>query len=185
MGDPLEFRVLGPLEVVADGEPVRVGGPRPRALLSVLLVHAGRPVAVERLVDQVWGADPPPTVATALQVHLSALRKVLGDRLIRSPSGYRLRVADGELDAASFEALVAAGQPAEALALWRGEPYGGVPACPDIEAARQNLTERRLSTMESWLAGELTLGRHAQVVSELAGLVGARRAGGADPAHRP
>src|ERR671930_334230 len=113
MGDPLEFRVLGPLEVIADGESVRVGGPRPRALLSVLLVHAG------------------------------------------------------ELDSARFEALVAAGQFGDALALWRGEPYGGVPVSPDIEAAAHRLSELRLSTVEDWLAGELASGRHAWVVSEL------------------
>src|SRR5262245_10922299 len=102
MGDPLEFRVLGPLEVIADGESVRVGGPRPHALLSVLLVHAGRPVSTERLIDQLWGDDPPATASAALQVHVSTLRKVLGDRLVTEPSGYLLAAAEDEVDALRF-----------------------------------------------------------------------------------
>ena len=171
MGDRTEFRVLGPLQVVIDGESARLGGPRPRGLLAVLLVHAGGPVSVERLVDQLWGDEPPPTATTALQVHLSALRKVLGDRLVRSPAGYLLRVAAEELDAARFEALVAAGELRAALALWRGEPYAGVPSSPDIEAARLRLTELHLSTVEDSLDGELALGRHAEILAELAGLV--------------
>jgi predicted ATPase/DNA-binding SARP family transcriptional activator len=171
MGDRTEFRVLGPLQVVIDGEPEHLGGPRPRGLLAVLLVHAGEPVSAERLVDQLWGDEPPPTAGTALQVHLSALRKVLGDRLVRSASGYRLRVAPDELDASRFEAFVAAGALADALALWRGEPYAGAPLSPDIEAARHRLTELRLSTVEDWLAGELDAGRHHEILAELAGLV--------------
>src|SRR5262245_38717030 len=135
MGDPVEFRVLGPLEVMWAGVPVRLGGPRPRALLGVLLTHAREPVSVERLVDQVWGENPPPTATAAVQVHLSALRKVLGERLVTAPSGYLLDADPDELDAARFEAMVAAGRAqlaerpdtaaaalAAALELWRGEP---------------------------------------------------------------
>src|SRR6266511_4671874 len=154
MGNPVEFRVLGPLEVIADGEPVRVGGPRPRVVLSVLLVHAGRPVSMQRLIDQLWGDDPPATANAALQVHISALRKVLGDRLVTEPSGYLLVADDHEVDAMRFEALVAAGKPREALALWRGEPYAGIVA-GSVTAARQRLTELRLSTVEDWLDAAL------------------------------
>src|SRR5690349_16509499 len=132
MGDPKEFRVLGPLEVVADGESVRLGGPRPRALLGVLLVHAGQAVAAERLIDQLWGDEPPATAGTALLVHLSSLRKVLGDRLVTAPSGYLLEAAEDEVDALRFEAMVTAARQhlaerparaaadfATALGMWR------------------------------------------------------------------
>jgi predicted ATPase/DNA-binding SARP family transcriptional activator len=180
----VEFRVLGPLEVVTDGESVRLGGPRPRAVLGVLLAHAGRAVSVDRLIEQVWGEDPPPTASTALQVHLSALRKIIGDRLVTAASGYLLGAGETEVDALRFEAMVsaarrhladrparAAEELAVALELWRGEPYAGVPSGSDVDAARQRLGELRLSTVEDRLDAELTLGRHAQIVSELAGLV--------------
>jgi predicted ATPase/DNA-binding SARP family transcriptional activator len=172
MGDLVEFRVLGPLEVVVGGRQVRLGGPRPRAVLATLLVHAGNPVSAERLIDQVWGGDPPVTAATALQVHISALRKVLGDRLVTAAPGYLIRVEADELDAARFTAM--AGSPDQlraALALWRGEPYAGVEAGSDVAAERQRLTELRLSTVERWVAAELANGRHTQVLAELAGLV--------------
>jgi predicted ATPase/DNA-binding SARP family transcriptional activator len=184
MGDPIEFRVLGPLEVVAEGDSVRLGGPRPRGILGVLLAHAGHPVSAERLIDQVWGTDPPPTAGSALQVHVSSLRKVLGDRLITAPSGYQLEVGDDELDALRFESMVAAARAhlterparaaadlAVALGLWRGEPYAGVPAGSDVDAARHRLAELRLIAVEDRMEAELTMGRHAQVVAELATLV--------------
>jgi predicted ATPase/DNA-binding SARP family transcriptional activator len=180
----VEFRVLGPLEVVVEGESARLGGPRPRAVLGVLLAHAGRAVSVERLIEQVWGDAPPPTASSALQVHLSALRKIIGERLVTAASGYLLGAAKTEVDALRFEAMVtaarrhltdhpdrAATELAIALSLWRGEPYAGVPTGSDVEAARRRLTELRLSVVEDRLDAELTLGRHAQVVSELAGLV--------------
>jgi predicted ATPase/DNA-binding SARP family transcriptional activator len=177
----VEFRVLGPLDVIVDGESARLGGPRPRAVLGTLLVHAGAAVSVERLVEQVWGDAPPPTVNSALQVHISALRKVLGDRLVTTATGY---LVQAETDATRFEAMVAAARrhlaerPARAakdlvlaLELWRGEPYGGVPGGPDVDAARQRLAELRLAVLEDRLDAELSTGRHAEVVSELAGLV--------------
>jgi predicted ATPase/DNA-binding SARP family transcriptional activator len=153
-------------------------------VLGVLLVHAGRAVSVERLIEQVWGEEPPPTASNALQVHLSALRKIVGERLVTAASGYLLGVAEAEVDALRFEALVAAARqhlsdrPARAAAelavaldLWRGEPYAGVPSGSDVESARRRLTELRLSAIEDRLDAELTLGRHTQVISELAGLV--------------
>jgi predicted ATPase/DNA-binding SARP family transcriptional activator len=166
----IDLRVLGPLQVVVDGIEVAVGGPRPRAVLATLLVHAGEAVSADRLIDQVWGEEPPATAATALQVHISTLRKALGDRVVTTPSGYRLDVSDGEIDASQFEALVRTDLPA-ALALWRGEPYGGVPAGQEVEAASQRLSELRLSALEEHYEAELKAGRHTAAVAELSGLL--------------
>src|SRR5438445_13734194 len=123
------------MEVLVDGEPVRLGGPRPRAVLGTLLAHQGAAVPVERLIDQVWQDNPPPTAVASLQMHLSALRKVLGERLVTTAAGYLLDASADELDASRFEAALAqargslAQRPARAaadlvaaLAQWRGAP---------------------------------------------------------------
>src|SRR5262249_30481509 len=115
--------------------------------------------------------------------HASGLRKVLGDLLVTVGSGYALQLADGDLDVHRFEAAVrdaraelpdrpakAARGLADALALWRGEPFGEVPATPDVAAARARLTELRLSALEDRAEAELALGRHAEVIAELAEL---------------
>nr|WP_255415720.1 BTAD domain-containing putative transcriptional regulator [Promicromonospora sp. AC04] len=167
-----------------EGTSVPLGGPRPRALLGVLLAHAGTPVSTDRLIDQLWGEQPPATVRTSLQVHVSGLRKVLGDRLVTAPNGYLLDAEPAEVDALSFEALVmtaraartdhparAAADLATALDLWRGEPYAGVPDGPDVLAARTRLSELRLTALEDRLGADLAIGRHAHLVAELSGLV--------------
>src|ERR1700759_2168368 len=129
----MDFRILGPLEVSDDGRELRVSGAKQRALLSLLLLHGNEAVPSERLIHELWGDEPPDTAATALQVHVSQLRKALGREVIvtRSP-GYLLRVGEGELDLDRFESAVARARnesPAEAaellrlaLALWRGPP---------------------------------------------------------------
>ncbi|HEY4022310.1 MAG TPA: BTAD domain-containing putative transcriptional regulator [Pseudonocardiaceae bacterium] len=180
----MEFRVLGTLEVLVSGKPARLGGPRPRAVLSTLIVHAGTPVSTGHLIDQVWGSQPPATAMASLQMHVSALRKVLGDRLVTTNSGYQLNAADDELDASRFVAIIDAVRPllgerptraiadlAAALALWRGEPFTGTPAGSDVAAARLRLSELRLSALEDRIDTELGLGRHADVIAELAELV--------------
>src|SRR6266508_1465814 len=94
----MEFRVLGPLEVIDDGEPLPLGGAKQRALLAVLLLHANTVVSRNRLIDELWGTSPPETAQTALQVHISQLRKRLGREAIstRAP-GYAINVERGEL----------------------------------------------------------------------------------------
>ena len=88
-----EFRLLGPLEVRGEGGPVQLGGPKQRALLALLLVDAGRAVSTDRLIDALWGEQPPRTAATSLQNFVSQLRKQLGpDLLVTKPPGYLLRV---------------------------------------------------------------------------------------------
>ncbi len=150
---------------------------------AALLVHAGTVVSAERLIDQLWGEDPPPTATTALQVPASQLRKVLGDLLVTVGSGYALQVQSSQLDVLRFEAAVrearvelpdrpaqAARRLTDALALWHGEPFGEVPAIPDVVAARTRLAELRLSAREDRAGAELALGRHAEVTAELAAL---------------
>jgi predicted ATPase/DNA-binding SARP family transcriptional activator len=144
----------------------------------------GQTVSVAHLIDQVWGDEPPATATATLQMHVSALRKVLGDRLVTAPSGYQLDVALNDVDSVRFEAMVTQGRrhlterPARgvadltaALALWGGEPYTDVPAGSDVAAGRLRLVELRLATLEDRLDAELALGRHARIVAELAGLV--------------
>src|SRR5256885_6414539 len=131
----LEFRLLGPVEALVDGQPVPLPAAKPRALLAVLLLNRNRVVSVDRLVDELWGEKPPETATKALQGYVSQLRKGLGaDRLSTKPPGYSLRVEQGELDLDRFEQLVeagrvrlAAGDAADAakelraaLDLWRG-----------------------------------------------------------------
>src|SRR5438445_1937002 len=103
----MDFRILGPLEVVADGQEVPLGGAKQRALLALLLLHANRVVSRDRLIDELWETDPPETARTALQVHVSHLRKALGrDRIVTQAPGYLVRVEPDELDLERFERLV-------------------------------------------------------------------------------
>src|SRR3954470_3487165 len=132
----MEFRILGPLEVRDNASVIALGGPLPRALLAMLLLHANEPVPVARLTAALWGEDAPAGAGRTLQVYVSRLRKALGDRdrLVIAPAGYRVRVLPAELDAEQFERGVADGlqalasgrlEPAasqlrDALSLWRG-----------------------------------------------------------------
>jgi DNA-binding SARP family transcriptional activator len=129
----IEFRILGPLEVVGDEGPIALGGQTQRALLGLLLLRAREVVATERLVDQLWGEQPPKTATTSLQNLVSQLRKLLGtDVLVTRPPGYVLQIDAESLDLGRFERLVVAARGAEppvraaglreALALWRGQP---------------------------------------------------------------
>jgi DNA-binding SARP family transcriptional activator len=177
----MEFRILGPLEVLEEGRPVALGGAKQRALLAVLLLYANEVVSRDRLIDELWGGEPPDTAHTALQVHVSQLRKLLGrDTIVTQTPGYLIRVSDGELDLHRFERLVAtarAEEPAQAarllregLALWRGAP---LPELGDssARAERARLEEHRLAALAQRIEAELALGRHAELVPELEGLV--------------
>src|SRR5712691_3022129 len=121
----MEFRILGPLEVLTDGQAVELGGPKQRALLALLLLEANRVVSSDRLIDALWEDEPPDTAHKALQVYVSQLRKLLGrERLLTKAPGYLLRVDEGEFDLAHFRALQAEERPHEALSVWRGPPLG-------------------------------------------------------------
>jgi predicted ATPase/DNA-binding SARP family transcriptional activator len=179
----MEFRILGPLEV-SDGErSIPLGGAKQRALLAVLLLHANEVVSTDRLIDDLWGEHPPETASTALQGYVSRLRKVLGaEALVTQAPGYVLQVDGHDFDLDRFHALldqaresgaaVAAERLREALALWRGPALAdfSFEAFAQEEIAR--LEELRLATLEERLEADLSLGRHAEVVGELEGLVG-------------
>jgi DNA-binding SARP family transcriptional activator len=178
-----EFRLLGPLEVRSEGAPVQLGGPKQRALLALLLVDAGRTVSTDRLIDALWGEEPPRTAATSLQNFVSQLRKQLGPEvLVTKPPGYLLRIDPLQVDVNRVNALVtearaaAAGERAaklrEAIELWRGPPLAefGFEAFAQGEIAR--LEELRLALIEERIDAEIEEGRAAEVVGELEALVG-------------
>src|SRR5439155_1681201 len=114
-GDGLEFRLLGPLEVDGGGGLLELGGPKQRALLTLLLLDAGRAVSTDRLIDALWGEQPPRTAPTSLQNFVSQLRKQLGpDLVVTKPPGYLLRIDPLQLDVNCMNALVAEARAAPA-----------------------------------------------------------------------
>src|SRR5438128_1103727 len=106
----LEVLLLGPLEIRRDGEPLRLGGAKPRALLADLSLHLGEPVSVDRLVDDLWGERPPRSAPHAVEVYVSQLRRQLGAVLVTRPSGYVLELEPARLDAGRFAAGAAEGR---------------------------------------------------------------------------
>ena len=171
----MNFRLLGPLEVVDDdGAALPLGGARPRALLALLLLHANEVVSVDRLIDGIWGETPPASGQSALQVHVHSLRQVLGaDRIVTRPPGYLIRVEDDELDLRRFERLVEDGSLSEALALWRGPALADVAYESFAQAEAARLEESRLAALDARIAADLDAGRHTALVSELDALVAA------------
>src|SRR2546429_201797 len=158
----LEFRLVGPVEAVVGGRPVALPAAKPRALLAVLLLDRNRVVSVGRLVEDLWGDEPPETATKALQGYVSQLRKALGaDRLLTKPPGYSLRVEDGELDLDRFEALAREGREllgsgeskaaakrlAEALELWRGTPFAEFESELFARDAGARLEDARLAAL--------------------------------------
>ena len=183
----MEFRVLGPLEVLDEGRALDLGAPRQRALLAVLLLHANEAVSTDRLVEALWPADIPPTAVKAIQVYVSALRKALGsarEALETRGSGYLLRVAPGELDLHEFERLLARARDEnaaarvatlhEALALWRGAPLADFEYESFVQAEAARLGELRQLALEGRIEAELDLGRGPELVAELQALVATR-----------
>jgi DNA-binding SARP family transcriptional activator len=197
----VEFRILGPVEVVDATGPLAVGTPQARALLAVLILHVGRVVSIDELADELWSAERGATdVRPTIHTYVSRLRRVLRDapettaetpkrnsgRLVTQRPGYLLRVESGELDLHRFDALVAKARTAQAAgeltesaeffrqahALWRGEPFADVPHTPSIAAEADRLSEYRLGTREEQFDTEIQLGRHAELVAELTTLVG-------------
>ena len=184
----MDFHVLGPLEVRGERGVVHLGGPKPRAVLAVLLLHANEPVTANRLIEAVWGEDESAAGRKALQVCVSRLRKALGDPAIVVTKGrsYEVRVAAGELDAERFERLLDAGRRAladgqadqaamslrQALALWRGPPLADLSLESFAATDVARLEEHRLAALEARIEAELASGRHAALVGELSQLLG-------------
>jgi len=185
----MEFRILGPLEVLDEGKPVALGTLKERLVLAVLLLHANEFVSRERLIDDLWGEAPPPTARKAVNVYISKLRRMLtreGDDPIATASGgYRLRLEPEQLDAAVMEQVVAEARGSvsngelesaaerfrEALALWRGPTLAGLQleSLGRDEVAR--LDELRIAALMDRIECDLALGRPEQVLGELNVLV--------------
>lgn len=181
----MEIRLLGPLDALGDdGTPLPLGGPRQRALLAALALAPGRTVATTRLIDDLWGEEVPASAAKMVQIHVSRLRKALPPGIIatRGP-GYALEVPPEATDLGRAEALVARGRSAlaagehaaaadalnAALALWRGPALAEF-AEPFAAGEARRLEELRLSALEDRVEADLALGRHAEVVAEVAAL---------------
>jgi DNA-binding SARP family transcriptional activator len=193
----LTVHLLGPVEVRRDGEPLDLGGPQPRAVIAHLALDAGRVVSVERLVDRLWGDDPPRTPLGTLQSYVSRLRRCLEpDRaagteshvLVTEAPGYVLRIPVEQIDVHQFRRLVAEARQAladgdhqvalddldEALALWRGPALAAAGPPEQMQAPVVQLDEERDWATESRFEALLALGRHAETVSALQAAVEAR-----------
>jgi DNA-binding SARP family transcriptional activator/tetratricopeptide (TPR) repeat protein len=168
----MEFRVLGPFEVIMDGRSLELGAPKRRAVLLALVLEPNRVVSTARLIDALWDEAPPPTAQKALQLYVSQLRRLLGrERLQTTAPGYLLRVKPDELDLARFHRLQDEGRYREALALWRGPPLTefAEQRFAQVEIAR--LEESRLVCLEERIAVDLAEGHHDELVGELEALV--------------
>jgi len=179
-GAGMQIRVLGPVEVESGGVDIRLGGPKQRTILALLVVQVGKVVSVDALIDGLWGEDPTAGARSTLQTYVSNLRALLGDVIVREGGGYRLLADPAGVDAVRFEQAVveattlAGTRPAEAaqrlsaaLALWRGHPYADVHGSFPLELEARRLEELRLGAIESRVEAELALGRHAELVPEL------------------
>jgi predicted ATPase/DNA-binding SARP family transcriptional activator len=191
-GDWVEYRILGRTEVLHAGAPLSISAPRHRRLLSVLLVHADDIVPVQRLIEELWGHDAPPSAGATLHVRISELRNLLREGheessvgILTRGSGYQLVLGPDDLDARSFERLSAAGHGAlrqgnniaagtrltEALACWRGPALSDLADDEFAQAEIARLEALHVQALEDKLDVELALGRHAEVVAQLCGLV--------------
>ncbi|WP_407561505.1 BTAD domain-containing putative transcriptional regulator [Streptomyces sp. 184] len=186
----MRFGVLGPLAVwTAGGQAVRVPEVKVRSLLADLLIHAGRAVPADRLVDDLWGDAPPANPAGALQTRVSQLRRALEDAepgaralVVSRPPGYLLDVDPEATDTGRFAALTAAARRADgpraraalladALALWRGEVLADFADEEFARAEIARLDELRLTALEEQAEARLELGEHALLADELGDLV--------------
>jgi DNA-binding SARP family transcriptional activator len=186
----VEFRILGPLEISADSERLELGGARQQIVVAMLLLSPNRAVTVDRLVEAIYGEDPPSTARLQVQISISSLRRLFVSRgraaaIATRAHGYEIAVSDGELDAQRFAQLVAAGAAArqagqldravasyrDALRIWRGPALDGIDS-DLLRAAARRLDEQRITANEDRLTLELELGRHHELVGELTELVG-------------
>jgi predicted ATPase/DNA-binding SARP family transcriptional activator len=183
----MEFGILGPVEAWRDGREVPLGGPKPRALVAMLLLADNDVVSRDRLIDGIWGGRPPSSAAHTLDDHVSRLRKALGpDRIQTRAPGYVLHIEPGELDLERFERLLAEGRRArrdgdtgfaaralrEADSLWRGRPLADLEFEPFARVDVERLEELRLVAIEERIEAEMALGRDGELIVELTQLTG-------------
>jgi DNA-binding SARP family transcriptional activator/ABC-type branched-subunit amino acid transport system substrate-binding protein len=187
LASTLDFRVLGPLEALDGERPLALGGARQRSVLVLLLLRRGQTVSSDRLIDELWGESPPADASTALQQHVSRLRKALEPHavLVTRAPGYALEIAPDQLDLERFRALALQGQRElddgapdkaaatlrRALGLWRGEPLSDLANETFAVTAARELEDERLAALETRIDADLACGRHAELVGELTALV--------------
>src|SRR5215203_293860 len=180
----LEFRILGPLEISRDGVAVELSGQRQRAVLALLLLNANHVVPTERLVDELWGENPPRTAVTSLQNAIVQLRKLLGPDVLQTRSpGYILRVDPDLYDLARFESLLGYAREAppeeraqllrEALEEWRGVPLEELGYESFAQSEVRRLEELRIAALEDRIDADLETGRHGDLVPEVEVLIAA------------
>src|SRR5215211_685586 len=180
----MQIRLLGTVDVDLDDRPLKLAGPKQRAVLSMLALSANSTVSVERLVEGLWGEEPPPTAAKMVQQYVSQLRRLLPEngaaRIATHGRGYELQVDPAAVDALRFERLVAlaadgngdrGGLAREALALWHGAPLAGMLEEPFAAAEVRRLEELHLAATELALEDDLDTGRHAEAIGRLRALV--------------
>jgi DNA-binding SARP family transcriptional activator len=171
----MEFRILGPLEVVDADRPLPLGGERQRALLALLLTRANEVVSTDRLIDELWAVRPPKKALNTIQYYVSQLRKTLGaDRIVTRAPGYMIRVERDELDLARFEQISQDGSAESlhaALELWRGPALADLAYESFAQDEASRLEELRLAVQERRIDADLEAGRAAELVGELERLV--------------
>jgi DNA-binding SARP family transcriptional activator len=177
----VEFRILGPLEVVDERGRLPIEASKQRALLALLLLHRNEVVSAERLIDQLWGDRPPKTARKTLQMHVSHLRRALGPEVVVTQApGYVLSIEPGHLDLDRFEGLVEEARSAppatagallrDALALWRGPALADLEYEPFVQGEIARLEELRLAALEDRIDADHALGQHVKSVGELEAL---------------
>ena len=182
----MHIRVLGPLEASIDDQPVAIGGAKQRAVLAMLVLEANHTVSGERLIEGLWGDDPPASAPKMVQNYVWKLRGALpsegGAEIVTRGRAYELRIDRDRVDVCRFERLVleasraaTAGRPTsaarEALALFRGEPLADLGEQPFADPEIRRLEELRLAATELAIDADLAAGRHHELVGELDGLV--------------
>ena len=188
----MEIRLLGAVEAHADGTALPLGGPRQRAVLADLALHAGQLIASDRFIDDLWGERPPASAKHTLETYVSRLRHVLNTSgaaslpLVTRPGGYLLDASPACIDVCQFRDLAARGSSARdhgdaaaavmllssAVQLWRGAALADVQDAPFAVLALQRLEEERLTAAEKLAEARLALGQHRELVPELEALIG-------------
>lgn len=178
-GQEMQFRVLGPVDVVGEGRRLAVGGLKQRTVLAMLVANADVPVSIDRLIEGTWGEDAPEGARHSLQTYISNLRGVLGDVILREGPGYRLDIERAAVDALWFEdevltaegmqedAEAAGDRLRDALAVWRGHPYDDIDPGVELHPEILRLEELRMAALEARIDADLAGGHHREVIGEL------------------
>jgi DNA-binding SARP family transcriptional activator len=178
----MRFNILGPMEVIGPDRPVTVKGEKTRILLAALLLQAGQPVSVDRLIGALWGAHPPGSALANVRTYAHQLRKLLGASMLTTqPAAYRLDISTAELDLAQYERMAESGEEAlrhgdlvraadqfdAALRLWRGRPLEGLELESWMQARVAALDDRHRATHSAWVDVNVALGKHETLIPRL------------------